>query len=106
MSDVMLDARLASGVLPPDEAVRLAVAMARVLGDAHSRDVVHGSLTPASVRIRVDGGVDIVDMPRGRRITVELAPVGNPTIAALDSLAEARSHVRKAGVLLGDLAYK
>ena len=106
MSDVMLDARLASGPLPLDEALRLGIAIGRALAEAHARDVVHGDFTPASVRVRSDGAIDIVDMPRGRRITVELNPSGDPTIAALESLAKSRSHVRKADVLLGELAYK
>jgi tetratricopeptide (TPR) repeat protein len=104
--DETLETRLSRGRLPTAAAVDVALAVARELSDAHARGVVHGDLSPSSIRFGVDGTATIADLPRSRRITQELNPGGNPTLAALEDLAQNRSHIRKADVLMGALAYK
>ena len=105
-ADESLDDRLSRGALRVADAVGVALAVALELRDAHERGTVHGDLSTASVRLTPDGGATVSDMPRGRRITRELSTEGNPTLAALEELAQSRAHVRKADVLLGALAYK
>ncbi len=104
--DDTLEARLSRGRLPVAAAVDAALALARELVDAHARGVVHGDLSPEHIRFGGDGAATVADLPRTRRITQELSPAGNPTLAALEDLAQNRSHVRKADVLMGALAYK
>lgn len=101
-----LDARLARGAMGAGEAVGVALAVAQALREAHERGAVHGDLSPASIHLGADGRAQVTDMPRGRRITRELSTDGNPTLAALEELAQGRSHVRKADVILGALSYK
>ncbi len=105
-ADETLDARLSRGAMRSPEALRVALAIARELREAHERGVVHGDLSPASIQLGADGRVHVHDMPRGRRITQELSADGNRTFAALEELAQSRPHVRKADVILGALAYK
>ncbi len=88
------------------EALGIALAVARELEQAHARATVHGDLSPASIKVAADGSVSIHDMPRGRRITQEISTDGNRTLAALEDLAQGRSHARKADAILGALAYK
>jgi len=56
-----LSRRIERGPLPPREAVRIALEVARGLAHAHVRGVVHRDLKPANVFLCADGHVKILD---------------------------------------------
>ena len=47
--------RLAEGVLPPEEALRISLEVGAVLHRAHARGKVHGRVSPAAVILTADG---------------------------------------------------
>ena len=62
-----LDQRLARGLLPAPEAVRIALEIAEALEAAHEAGIVHRDLKPANIRIRPDGTVKVLDLAWPRR---------------------------------------
>jgi serine/threonine protein kinase len=87
-----LTALLEDGPLSPDRAVRVVLAVARVLVAAHGREVAHGDLHPGDVVLTPHGGVKVLDLEVRAALTAEIAEA---------SLQE-RSHrdVRALGALL------
>ena len=53
--------RMASGIVPTREAVRIGIAVASALGAAHSHGIVHRDIKPENVMIRRDGLVKVLD---------------------------------------------
>ncbi len=56
-----LDARIARGAIPPDEAIDIARQIAEGLEAAHEAGVIHRDLKPANVRVTADGVAKILD---------------------------------------------
>ncbi len=56
-----LDQRLASGLLPVQEAVRLGAEIASAMGHAHAHGVIHRDLKPSNVFLCQDGQVKLLD---------------------------------------------
>ena len=56
-----LEARIARGAVPVDEAIPIALQIALALEAAHEKGVVHRDLKPANVKIRPDGTVKVLD---------------------------------------------
>ncbi len=88
--------RLASGPLPIDEALGVAIDLCHGLAAAHDAGVVHRDLKPANIKVRPDGVVKILDFG------LALAPVdggdraNSPTVLSMRTMP---------GAILGTAAY-
>lgn len=94
-----LDQRLARGLLPAPEAVRIALEIAEALEAAHEAGIVHRDLKPANIRIRPDGTVKVLDFGLAK---ARGAPAGESRASLSPTLTQ--SHTL-AGAILGTAAY-
>ena len=78
-----LDRRIARGPLELHEAVRIAGEMARGLGKAHDRGIVHRDVKPANVMITADGLVKILDFGIAKLTNVTVTQ----TVGAIGTVA-------------------
>ena len=76
---VTLKARLASGRLTTDEALRIGGEIAEALNFAHSRGIVHRDIKPANVMLAADGHVKVMDFGVAKRM---VAPPGAEDVTA------------------------
>jgi hypothetical protein len=83
---------LEEGPLSPERAVRIVLAVARVLVAAHARDVAHGDLHPGDVVLTPHGGVKVLDLEVRAALTEEVAEASSQERQARD--------VRALGALL------
>ena len=81
--------RLAEERLATPEAIRIGLAIAQALTEAHRHQILHRDLKPANVMIPRDGRVRVVDFGLAKRTTVPTAP-DQDTGAASQSLDTAR----------------
>lgn len=99
--------RLASGPLPPSEAVSIAARVAAGLEAAHRAGFIHGDIKPANIFLTVDGEVKILDFGLAHPIShVPGAPAGtaaymSPEQSACEPL-DARSDIFSLGRVLWD----
>jgi eukaryotic-like serine/threonine-protein kinase len=91
-----LDVKVASGPLPENETVRLALQLAEGLAAAHEQGVVHRDLKPGNLRVTPDGRLKILDFGLAKLISPK--PAGEA--ATTESLAETQ-----AGTIAGTLPY-
>jgi eukaryotic-like serine/threonine-protein kinase len=84
-----------AGLIPVDEALRIAGHIAAALEAAHDKGVVHRDLKPANVIVADDGRVKVVDFGIAKRLGR-----GGPDAVTRDSAA-----LTAAGALLGTVAY-
>jgi serine/threonine protein kinase len=61
-----LDARLARGTVPLDDALKIAQQLVEALDTAHSAGIVHRDLKPANIRVTPDGVVKVLDFGLAR----------------------------------------
>jgi serine/threonine-protein kinase len=73
-----LQRRIARGPLPVEEAVAIAVQIARGLAKAHARGIVHRDVKPSNVLITVDGVVKILDFGIAKLANVTLTGAAGP----------------------------
>ncbi len=93
-----LEARIARGAVPVDEAIPIALQIALALEAAHEKGVVHRDLKPANVKVRPDGTVKVLDFGLAKTWE-EAEPTGlaySPTITRAATAA---------GLILGTAAY-
>ena len=89
--------RLASGPMPIDEALGVAIDLCHGLAAAHDAGIVHRDLKPANIKVRPDGIVKILDFG------LALAPADAGADAANSpTMLSART---QAGTILGTAAY-
>jgi len=85
-----LSERIARGPIPVDQALPIALQIARALEAAHERGVIHRDLKPANVRLNPDGAVKVLDFG--------LAKAFDPTP---DSDTEHSATITSAGTIAG-----
>ena len=103
-----LEERIAAGPLPPAEALRVAVGVARALVHAHERGVLHRDLKPGNVFLAPDGSPKVLDFglahvfgltsPRGAGTPGYMAPEQRR-----GEEEDARADVWAVGVLLWEM---
>ncbi|MFP3940237.1 MAG: protein kinase domain-containing protein [Thermoanaerobaculia bacterium] len=107
-----LQDRLAEGPLPVDEAVHVAVQVARGLAAAHAEGIVHRDVKPGNVLLSEGGPVKVLDFglashPGRRRLTRTGLALGTPGFMAPEQLrgerASPAADVWAVGVLLYEM---
>ena len=109
--------RLVRGAVPVDEALQIALQIARGLEAAHERGIIHRDLKPANVRITRDGSVKVLDFglakaadPLGDaaddlRNSDETSQGFSPAVANASASPTSTSPPTAMGMILGTAAY-
>lgn len=90
--------RIAQGPIPPEEALPIALQIAKALEAAHERGIVHRDLKPANIKVRADGTVKVLDFGLAKALANDAAiPQSSATITS--------PALTQLGVILGTAAY-
>ncbi len=96
--------RLEEGPLPPAEAVRIGLEIAKGMAHAHAQGVVHRDLKPANVFLCADGQVKVLDFGLAHAFGRRRAEGGTPAYMApeqgLGAPEDERTDVYALGVIL------
>ena len=93
--------RIATGPIPVDDALAIAIQIAEALDAAHQQGIIHRDLKPANVKLRPDGTVKVLDFGLAKAVTPEAnssASGESPTMSL--TLAETQM-----GMVVGTAAY-
>jgi eukaryotic-like serine/threonine-protein kinase len=92
--------RIATGPIPLDEAMPIALQIAEALESAHDLGIVHRDLKPANIKVRLDGTVKVLDFGLAKAIARE--PVSG---SIANSPTMTTPAMTQAGMILGTAAY-
>jgi tetratricopeptide (TPR) repeat protein len=98
--------RLEEGPIPPGEAVRIAVHVARGVAHAHGHGVVHRDLKPANVFLCGDGQVKVLDFGLAHAFGQPRTDGGTPAFMAPEQWRGAPEDERTDVFALGLLLYR
>ncbi|WP_375770489.1 AAA family ATPase [Archangium gephyra] len=72
---VPLSSLLREGIPPVEQALRLACALARAIGELHRRDIIHEGIEPANILVNPhDGQVKLTNLDRASRLELNSSP--------------------------------
>jgi serine/threonine protein kinase len=94
-----LDARIKSGAIPVEEALKLALQIAEALEAAHEKGVIHRDLKPANIKVTPEGKVKVLDFGLAKALAGEKADLNLSNSPTLSQAATMQ------GVILGTAAY-
>jgi eukaryotic-like serine/threonine-protein kinase len=90
---------LASGALPPEEALGIAMQIAEALAAAHERGIIHRDLKPGNIQVTPEGKVKVLDFGLAKDVAAAASSGSNSQSPTLSVAAT------RAGVILGTAAY-
>lgn len=96
--------RIETGPIPVEQALQIALQIARALEAAHDRGIIHRDLKPANVMIAADGTVKVLDFGLARAMDTDSGDsISGVSLASHSPTFTA--NVTGAGMLLGTAAY-
>ena len=98
-----LQARIARGAIPPDEAIPIALQIAEAVEAAHEKGIIHRDLKPANVMLGPDDEVKVLDFGLAKALDLE-ARSGRDS-GSLSMSPTLTANMTGAGVILGTAAY-
>jgi eukaryotic-like serine/threonine-protein kinase len=91
--------RIKQGLIPIDEALRIAKQISEALEYAHERGIVHRDLKPANIKVTTDDAVKVLDFGLAKALEGDASSMDISTSPTISRLATMQ------GVLLGTAAY-
>jgi serine/threonine protein kinase len=96
-----LAARLERGPIPTDEALQIAIQVARALEAAHEQGIVHRDLKPGNIYLCPDESIKVLDFGLAKAVE----PTGEQPTASLSMSPTLTSAGTIAGMILGTAGY-
>jgi serine/threonine-protein kinase len=98
-----LQERIARGVLPPDEAIPIAVEIAEAIEAAHEKGIIHRDLKPANIKLTSENQVKVLDFGLAKALDLQARSGEKSDSLSLSPTLTAQ--MTQAGVIFGTAAY-